>query len=674
MLNEGSERGHFVGIDPRQRMVQLRIGNNAHASSLAFNRIRYLAFEHPLKPHKLPHEQKTNTAIKAPTRTSRPCWVHFLDTSRLTLRVRSILNDELGLHLFQEHKDGRLQRLFVPRENLLDYRVGPLIGNQLMADGNLQQPQLDQALQEQRQRRSGSSDTHSPHPSNREHRLGAILQEMQAITPEALQTSLADKIGLPTVRLKEVQVELETLQLIPAELARSLRILPLFRFEDRLVVAMEDPTDSEALAMIRFITGIPVDIVVAERHDLELAINRHYADAVALSAARPRADDETSPTVRLVDELIREAVARRASDLHLQPRSDRVDLVLRIDGSLLRVRSLDRNLLPPLTSRIKVLAGMNLAEHRLPQDGRTHFKGPEGEVDLRISILPTVHGESVVIRILDPLRGLRSIEELGLKAEDRKRYNELINRSHGMLLVTGPTGSGKSTTLYATLGEVRKRDVNIITVEDPVEYRLDGIQQIQMHHAIGLDFSRALRNILRHDPDVIMVGEIRDRETASIAVESALTGHLLLSTLHTNDAASTITRLLEMGIEPFMLNSALIGVLAQRLVRRNCPHCVDEEPVEPAVREALGIKPDEQFQRGRGCEQCDHTGYRGRISVYELLTVTAELRALIRPGVQAPEIAEQARRDGMVPLTDNALDRAREGLTSLSEVYRVRLS
>jgi type IV pilus assembly protein PilB len=292
---------------------------------------------------------------------------------------------------------------------------------------------------------------------------------------------------------------------------------------------------------------------------------------------------------------------------------------------------------------------------------------------MRISVIPTINGESSVIRLLNTSQGLRAISEIGLGRRDQELFVDLLHRNNGVLLVTGPTGSGKTTTLYAALQEVKKQDVNIITVEDPVEYHIDDIEQIQVHSAINFTFARALRNILRHDPDVIMVGEVRDVETAKIAVESALTGHLVLTTLHTNSAASAITRLMEMGIEPYLLSSSILGVLAQRLVRHNCSYCLTEENVEPTIRTFLGVGEDEVFHRGEGCEHCNNTGYSGRFAVYELLVMTERLRSMITPSISVDSIQQTAIVDGMVPLTDNALTQARQGRTSLAEVYRVRL-
>jgi type IV pilus assembly protein PilB len=468
--------------------------------------------------------------------------------------------------------------------------------------------------------------------------------------------------------------------------------MPLMLHSDRLVVAMQDPMDMETNNLLRFTTGHSIEVAVATREEIEHAIKRHYIGAGsrlrdlqtlesgdATPAQIERALEEEaklgreSPIVRLVNRLILDGINRRASDIHMHPTHESVDLLYRIDGALVPVRNFNKSVLRALVSRIKILGRMNIAERRLPQDGGARVIYEGKVVDLRISVIPTVDGESVVIRILNTQVGLRAISQLGFVPHDEARFADLLHRSNGLVLVTGPTGCGKSTTLYAAVGEVRKQNVNLITVEDPVEYHIDGIEQIQVHPVAGYSFAKALRHILRHDPDVIMIGEIRDEETAKIAVESALTGHLVLSTLHTNDAASAVTRLMEIGVEPYLLSATLLGVLAQRLVRCNCPRCIATEDVDPAIRKLLGVSEDEVFYRGRGCEECNHTGYSGRMAVYELLRATSDLRDLVQDGVLSATLHAQARKDGMTPLTQNAIAQARQRRTSLAEVYRVRL-
>jgi type IV pilus assembly protein PilB len=501
----------------------------------------------------------------------------------------------------------------------------------------------------------------------------------------------AGRFGLPYVDLATLTIDAQSTDLVPPEIARRFRVVPVAKRAGVLGVAVEDPADAELLPTFSFLTDLCVALLVAEPAQIHGAIGISYDRAEDTAVARqlgldPNAGASTEtavqeaqrlaqeqPVVRLVNEMISDAARRRASDIHLRPAADGVDLLYRIDNELLPVRKFLRALHPALVSRIKVLGGMNVAEHRTPQDGRASYVADAGRtVDLRVSILPTIYGESVVIRLLDTMEGLRGIDKLGFSDVDETRFRDLMARSHGMILVTGPTGSGKSTTLYAALLEARKERVNIVTVEDPVEYRISEVQQMQVNRTAGFTFASALRNILRHDPDVIMVGEIRDRETAQIAVESALTGHLLLSTLHTNTAATTITRLLDLGVESFLLRSTLLGVLAQRLARRNCPHCREPEDVTPHVRELLDVGADEVFYHGVGCRQCEGLGVRGRVAVYELMQVTAAIRHLIAPKCEAEAIHETAMKEGMVPLTRHAIALARAGTISLNEAFRLR--
>ncbi|MTI62307.1 GspE/PulE family protein [Methylophaga sp.] len=515
--------------------------------------------------------------------------------------------------------------------------------------------------------------------------------EVKHSADERSQRSLAERLSLPFIRLHDYPFDETVLSLIPAEFARNHDVIPLRVNKTHLLVALASPMDMDLFQTLNFITGYSIDVTVATRADVQWAVRKFYGardDELALESLNGRAHplkdaadlhDEMmrlsseKPIVRLVANIIVDAIERRASDIHIKPRDKNVELIYRMDGVLTNIRFFSKTLLAAVVSRIKILGGMNIAERRLPQDGRCCVKHKNNPVDLRISIMPTVEGESVVIRLLNAQVGLKAVSELGFSDHDQTIFLDLLNKSNGIFLVTGPTGSGKSTTLYAALAEVQKQNVNILTVEDPVEYHMDGIQQIQINHTTGYTFARALRNILRHDPDVILVGEIRDEETGKIAVESALTGHLVLSTLHTNDAAGAVTRLLEMGIEPYLLTGCLLGVLAQRLVKRNCRHCLEKEPVDPLIRHALNVSDDEPFYRGRGCEHCNHTGVAGRMAVYELLEVSDSLRKFIHVDITSGEIHEQAVKEGMVSLTDNAMTRARSREISLGEVYRVRL-
>jgi type IV pilus assembly protein PilB len=501
----------------------------------------------------------------------------------------------------------------------------------------------------------------------------------------------AARFGLPLISPALLEADAGVLELLAPPMARRLQALPLIRRDGVLAVAVVDPARQGMLNQLEFSSGLRVALLLCSPALVERAIGRHYdrledrdvLRALGILGGREREGVEAvhemerlsseQPVVRLVHDLIETATRKRASDIHIRPSAKGVEVLYRIDGLLHVVRSMDRALLPAVVSRVKVLGGMNIAERRLPQDGRASFALQDRLIDLRISILPTVDGESVVIRLLDTAQSLRDLDSLGLSPEDTVRLRDLLARSHGMLLVTGPTGSGKSTTLYAALNYLRSDAINIVTVENPVEYHIGGVLQIQVNQAIGFNFAKSLRNILRHDPDVVMVGEIRDQETATIATEAALTGHLLLSTLHTNSAATTVTRLLDLGIEAFLLRSTLLGVLAQRLARRNCPHCLAVDTHDAHMAEVLGARPDESFFRGRGCPLCEGTGIAGRVAVYELMTVDAGARRLIEPHADADAIHRNAIEHGMTTISQHALRLARSGTITLGEAFRIHV-
>ena len=517
--------------------------------------------------------------------------------------------------------------------------------------------------------------------------IANLLLRHQLISEKEYASLVATTFQLPLMSLIAMQCESDLLNLIPDHFVREHTVLPVAFVDDKLVIAVQNPAQYELSKQLEFLTGKVLQFVVATRTDIEYAIAKFYGpydDKRALEDLPSQHDwveDEKQastlararPTIQLVHNVIIDAINSRASDIHIRPRESGVDLYFRIDGSLVKIRSLNKHMLPSISSRIKIMANMNIAEHRLPQDGQTRVSHHGNTVDLRISIMPSIHGESIVIRILDTNMGLRELSQVGFSEKDEELFASLVQRSHGMILVTGPTGCGKSTTLYAALQNIRQNPVNIITVEDPVEYHIDGITQVQVNHETGYSFARALRHILRHDPDVIMIGEIRDQETAKMAVESSLTGHIVLSTLHTNSAATTITRMLEIGIEPYLINTSLLAVLAQRLVRKNCPECIEEEEVNDTIRRSLGVAPEEKFYKGKGCSRCFETGYQGRAAVYELLVVDAKIRQQIRPNCNADELEHIACENGMLALTGMALELARERTTSLEEVYRVKL-
>ncbi len=504
----------------------------------------------------------------------------------------------------------------------------------------------------------------------------------------AIIAERAARLGLPLLECDVLETDPKVRDLIPAPISRRLGVLPLAANDKLLAVLM---SDAEACSLVEFSVLRRVIPILArpnlvrqglsnqfDRSEDEALIRRLGLDprlsqsGEALQHEAERLSTE-QPVVKIVADMIDAAILKRASDIHIRPGAQTFEVLYRIDGDLVSMRRYLRALLPAVVSRIKVIGGMNLAEHRVPQDGRASAVCGNMEVDLRISVIPTIHGEAVVIRILNTAFGLRSVAEIGFGARDEQLFRDVLMRGQGMLLVTGPTGSGKSTTLYAAVLECRKQNVNIITVEDPVEAKIEDVLQVQINRAAGLTFGRTLRNILRHDPDVVMVGEIRDHETAEIAVESALTGHLVFSTLHTNNAATTITRLLDLGVLPFLLKSTLLAVLAQRLGRRNCKHCKVPEPVDPHVREVLGVGADEVFYIGQGCPKCEGRGVKGRIGIYELLEVTPEVSRMIVPGADANAIHELAVQQGMISVTQNAIALARAGVISLHEAFQVRV-
>jgi type IV pilus assembly protein PilB len=562
--------------------------------------------------------------------------------------------------------------------NLLERPTASLhhpIGEILLRSGVITAKQLTEAL---RLKSTSGNNT----------KLGKIIFSLGYASQREISEAISLNLNIPFVNLQQIDVEPLVADFLPASFSRAHNLVPILKHKDRLVVAMEEPTDNDTIKMLHFMTGHMIEPVLATPEDIEVTIGRVYgpADDEQVLKEMPMVQDkeelaeyqakklaEDKPTVRLVQNLILDAINRKASDIHIRPKEHDVDIIFRIDGTLTKIRSVPKSVLSAIVSRIKIIGGMNIAERRIPQDGRTKIRTHDKNIDLRISVMPSIRGESVVIRILDTSAGLKSLSEIGFTAHDESIFRTVVQKSAGLILVTGPTGSGKSTTLYAALQEIIYTNINIITVEDPVEYHIDDITQIQVNNATGYTFARALRNILRHDPDAIMIGEIRDAETAKMAIESSLTGHLVLSTLHTNSAATAITRLLEIGVPSYLVSSTLLAILAQRLVKRNCPHCLAEEEVSNSIREALQLSADEKFYKGAGCNECRNTGYNGRMAVYELIIINDELRTLIKPDIDAKDIEALAIRNGMINLTRQALNVARAKGTSLAEVYRVRL-
>ena len=528
------------------------------------------------------------------------------------------------------------------------------------------------------------------HQKQTDQLLGRVLIDLGMVKEQDLVAALANQIGLLFIDLNDFQIDPAAAALIPEQVALRYRALPVGFEDSKLLVAMADPANLFALDDIRTITGMEIQPVVATAADVDNAIRKHgrhdeSVEQVASEASskveddaseRDRAALEEGPIVKMVNMLITQAISDRASDIHIEPTERDVRIRYRVDGVLHEVMRSPKNIQGGLVSRLKIMADINIAEHRLPQDGRVGLTVGGKTVDLRVATLPTVYGEKVVLRILDKSAVLLKLGDLGFLESGYKRYEESFNRPYGAILVTGPTGSGKSTTLYATLNILNRPDKNIITVEDPVEYRLSGVNQMQMNPRAGLTFASALRSILRADPDVILVGEIRDRETALIGIEAALTGHLVLSTLHTNDAPSALPRLAEMGVEPYLVASALHCVVAQRLARQLCTRCrlayrpEPAELIEAGFDETILDEVGELF-RPVGCPACAKTGYRGRLGMYEVMPISEEIERMTVERASSEDVRKVARREGMTTLREDGLEKVLMGLTSIEEVLRV---
>jgi type IV pilus assembly protein PilB len=517
-------------------------------------------------------------------------------------------------------------------------------------------------------------------------------------TGEEVMRAVAQEHGLDYIDLNEVVIPPSVVELVPESVARENAVLPMAEDDGALRVIVSDPLDLDTFEKLRFILNRKIDIALAPKESILEAINRHYGQIEDQSAdsmlqeftdtaidftetvdegdAAGEVIDETSaPIVRLVQLLISEAVQLRASDIHVEPFEDRIRIRYRIDGVLVERDSPPRRLLGALLSRIKILSKIDIAERRRPQDGRIKVTAGDKEIDLRVSILPTNHGQSAVMRLLDKDNIRVGVRQLGLAEDDFRQFKNLIRRPNGIILVTGPTGSGKTTTLYAALNELNRPDRKIITAEDPVEYYLPGINQVEVKHNIGLDFARIIRAMLRQAPNIILVGEMRDAETAQMGIQASLTGHLVFSTLHTNDAPGAITRMVDMGVPSYLVASSVVAVLAQRLVRVNCSKCKQPYTPTDAQLEAAGVTPDmaanATFMRGKGCNNCGKGGYRGRLGIFEMMMMTTKIRELTFANAPTQQIRKAAISQGMSPLYFDGIRKAMRGITTLEEVFRV---
>lgn len=556
------------------------------------------------------------------------------------------------------------------------------VGELLVKTGLITSEQLDQA-KEQQKAQGGT--------------LGSHLVKMGVISEEDFVQTISDQYRIPVVQLEEYDIDDAVLSLIPQNVAQKHSVLPLIKRNSTLTVAMVDPSNIVALNDIKFITGLDIQVVIAPESQIKGEQEKLYEGTVSYENILGDIDEqdvevvetqetvdlneleratEDAPVVKLVNAILTDAIKKRASDIHIEPYEKVFRVRFRIDGVLYEIMKPPPKLKNAITSRLKIMADLDIAERRLPQDGRIKLKlGANREMDFRVNVLPTLFGEKVVLRLLDKSNLQLDMTKLGFLPEQITDFKEAISKPYGMVLVTGPTGSGKTTTLYSALADLNKTTTNISTAEDPVEFNLAGINQAQMHDDIGFNFASALRAFLRQDPDVIMVGEIRDYETAEIAIKASLTGHLVLSTLHTNDAPSTVSRMLNMGVEPFLVASSINLILAQRLARRVCENCVEDVKVNPEILVNIGIPAAEarhvKVKQGKGCEKCAGTGYRGRVALYEVMPMKEELREFVLNGASTAELKREAVRQGMMSLRASGLHFLKEGVTTVEEVLRV---
>ena len=525
--------------------------------------------------------------------------------------------------------------------------------------------------------------------------LRKVLVKLGMVSEDDIANFFEEQMGVPRIDLKNYLIDPRNLALIPENLARKYTLIPLFKTGDTLTIATADPLNVVALDDIRIKTKSNIEPAVATETEIKNAISQYYGtggsiediiksiDVKTLSIEEGKEEiepdklrnmAEEAPIIKLVNLLIMQAIRDKASDIHVEPEEDSLKIRFRVDGILHEISSVPKHMQAAVLSRIKIMADLNIATKRIPQDGRFRIKVDTGQIDLRVSSMPTIYGENIVLRLLDATSILIGLEQLGFDERNLSHFKDLIAKPHGIILVTGPTGSGKTTTLYSALSVINTPDKNIITVEDPVEYQLRGIRQSQINVKAGLTFASGLRSILRQDPDVIMVGEIRDLETAEIAVQAALTGHLVFSTLHTNDAPSSLTRLIDMGVEPFLISSSIIGVIAQRLVRIICPSCKEAYTPSPEIFKDLGIeipKGEVRFYRGKGCKSCGNTGYRGRMGIFEMLVLNDKIRDMIMTKTPSTLIRRASQEAGMKTLREDGIEKVLAGTTSVDEVIRV---
>ncbi|MCA1933537.1 MAG: Flp pilus assembly complex ATPase component TadA [Calditerrivibrio sp.] len=554
----------------------------------------------------------------------------------------------------------------------MDIRKKIRIGELLREKNYITESQLKVALNEQKT--SGK-------------RLGEVLQDLGYVTETQMLQLVSEQLGVKLVKASDLKIDEDAKRLIPENLARKLGVVPIKADGNKIIIATNDPANVYAYDELERTTKKEIYPYVVVKDDLLLLLEKIYgtgdrlyktAEDVSKKLLRAGKDElldnlsDDAPVVNLVDGIIGKAVSDGASDIHIEPDEDKLRIRYRIDGILIEVLSLNSTLHPAITSRLKIMSGMNIAEKRVPQDGRFKIVASGKDIDFRVSTLPTNFGEKLVLRILDRSKALLDLKNIGMDDYNLSVYESIVSKPYGIILISGPTGSGKTTTLYATLNKLNSPDKNIVTVEDPIEYNFKLINQVQTDETAGVTFASALRSILRQDPDIIMVGEIRDKETAEIAIQASLTGHLVLSTIHTNDSVSSVVRLVDMGIENFLVSSSLIGVVGQRLVRKICKSCKKSYRPEKELIERLGIKNEDLlFYRGEGCPDCKYTGYSGRIGIYEVLKIDNQIKNMITKGKSIDEIRTVAMQNGFKTMYDSGLEIAKSGITSIEEVLRV---
>ncbi|MFH1202633.1 MAG: ATPase, T2SS/T4P/T4SS family [Candidatus Omnitrophota bacterium] len=528
-------------------------------------------------------------------------------------------------------------------------------------------------------------------------RLSDILVKLGYINQKDLLIALSEGLGMPPINLSRFKIDPDVIKMVPRETAKMYQIIPVSKMGNTLTLAMADPLNIFAIDTVKTLTGYEINPIIGKADEVLETINQYYgespyeaieeiianmSDAEKLEIIRQEKPDsldvqelaqltQEAPVIKITDVFLRQGIEAKASDILIEPLENSLRVRIRIDGVLQEIEAPPKSLHAPIVSRVKVISCLDIAEHRLPQDGRFKIKFEDREVDFRVSILPSNSGEKVALRILDKSTAMLDLDKLGFDNEDIEKLKKCASRPHGMILACGPTGCGKTTTLYSVLKFVDSPDKNLVTVEDPVEYQLEGINQVTIRLDIGLTFASSLRSILRQDPDVIMVGEIRDFETVDIAIKAALTGHLLLSTLHTTTSAGSIVRLLDMGVEPFLINSTLIAILSQRLVRKICPECKEEAKIPPEVFKKLNLPKNAVFYQGKGCKRCFNTGYKGRLGIAEILILSPKIKELVLSRAQEHFIKSQARAEGMKTMRESGFKKALDGLTTLSEVVRV---